>query len=332
MTKADIEKYHTKQAILFMCRLTFKSLAIGLALTYGFLYIFLNVKSAEAATLKPEAVINDNVVKISDLFDDIPQKKDVVVGNAPAPGKSIVLNAITLKRIASLYDLKWESSSPSDQITIRRTEQTIAVKDITALLKKDLTARGVSGDFDVSLNNVAPTIILPGNVPATAEISQMNYVPGRDVFSAVIAAPSAANPLKILTISGLIEKTTQVPVLSSALKSGDIVGSGDIQWIAIPNRNMLRDTIVDADHLIGKTPARMADAGVPLRDRDMVSPQLVARGDEVLLQFNQGGLQLTAKGKAMQNGTEGEFIRVMNLSSNQSLRGEVTGNKVVSVQ
>jgi flagella basal body P-ring formation protein FlgA len=148
----------------------------------------------------------------------------------------------------------------------------------------------------------------------------------------VVAAPSAANPVKTITVSGLIEKTTLVPALSSAVKVGEIIGSGDIQWINVASKNMLNDTIVDADQLLGKTPSRSIEANAPIRARDVVAPQMVARGDEILLQFVTGGLQLTAKGKAMQNGAEGEFIRVMNLSSNQSLRGEVTGNKIVRVQ
>jgi flagella basal body P-ring formation protein FlgA len=130
----------------------------------------------------------------------------------------------------------------------------------------------------------------------------------------------------------LIEKTTQVPVLTSSISAGDMISSSDVEWVDIALRHMVNDTVIDADKLIGKTPVRMVEQGVPVRARDVVFPQLVARGDEVLLQFNQGGLQLTVRGKAMQNGAEGEFIRVMNLSSNQSLRGEVTGSKVVSVQ
>ena len=330
MTK--FQKEQTRQAVLYMCRMTFKTLAVGLALTYGIIYTFVAIKSAEAATLKSEAVINEEVVKTSDLFDDVPQKKDVVVGNAPAPGQTIILNAKTLQRIANLYDLKWNSASSADQISIRRTMQTLVANDIADAIKKDLVARGVTGDFEVSMHNVAPTIVLPGDVAATAEVSQMNYIPGRDVFSAVVAAPSAANPVKTITISGLIEKTTPVPVLSSSLNAGDIIGSGDIHWINVASRNMVNDTIVDADKLLGKTPIRMVNADAPIRERDVVAPQMVARGDEVLLQFTAGGLLLTAKGKAMQNGAEGEFIRVVNLSSNQSLRGEITGDKIVRVQ
>lgn len=330
MTQRDI--IDAQQSVLYMFRLTFKTLAIILTVAYGLIYILLNIPSANAASLKAEAVINDSVVKTSDIFDDVPPKKDSVIGNAPAPGQTIILNARALNRIASLYDLKWEASSPADQIILRRTEQTIAVSAISDILHKALESRGVTGNFTVSLNNVAPTITLPGNIEATAEIAQMNYVPGRDVFSAVIAAPSASNPVKTLSVSGLIEKTTQVPVLKSSVTMGDIISSSDIEWIDMPQKNAVRDTVVDADHLIGKTPVRMIEANTPIRLRDVTAPQLIARGDEVLLEFNQGGLQLTAKGKAMQNGAEGEVIRVMNLSSNQSLRGEVTGSKQVRIQ
>ena len=330
MTK--FEKEEASQTILYMCRLTFRTMTIGLAVTYGILYAFLNIKSAEAANLKPEAMISSHVVMVSDLFDDVPAKQDAIVGNAPTPGQTVILNAKSLQRIANTYDVKWKSTGPTDQIVVRSIVQTIPSSDIVAAVKKDLIARGVSGKFDVTLNNVAPTITLPGNVETTVEVAQMSYTPGRDVFTAILAAPNAQHPVKTLSVSGLIEKTVQVPVLRDSASANDIISASDLEWIDVTARQMVNDTIVDADKLIGKTPVRMVMAGTPVRDRDVKSPQLVARGDEVVLQFRQSGLQLTAKGKAMQNGAEGEFIRVMNLSSNQSLRAEVTGSKIVVVQ
>lgn len=330
MTKS--QRQQTQQAILYMCRITFKTMALVLAITYGLLYTFLNIKDADAATLKSEAVIQGSVVNLSDLFHDIPVKQDAVVGNAPSPGQSVILNAKTLQRMADIYNVKWHAESPSEQILVRSLVQKIGSDEIMAVIKKDLEARGVTGKFTVSLNNIAPTITLPGNVETTVEIAQMNYTPGRDVFTTVLAAPSVSNPIKTISISGIIEKTTQIPVLKSSISAGDIISSSDIEWIDVASRHMVNDTIIDTDKLIGKTPVRMVEQGVPVRVRDVTPPQLIARGDDVILQFNQGGLQLTVKGKAMQNGAEGEFIRVMNLSSNQSLRGEVTGSKLVSVQ
>lgn len=330
--RKNTEYDDTQQAILFMCRMTFQSLTVVLVVAYVLIYLLVAVKPANAATLKPEAVINGSTVKASDLFDDVPTKQDAIVGNAPSPGQSVILNAKALERIANIYNIKWSPASQADQIIVRSTIQTISTAEITTVIQNDLVNRGVKGNFIVSLNNVAPTLSLPGDVPATAEVAQMTYTPGRDVFSAVVAAPSANNPLKTVTVSGLIEKTVQVPVLNSAMKEDDIISSSDIQWVDVAARNLVNDTIVDADKLIGKTPIRMVDAGVPVRGRDIKAPQLVARGDDILIQFNQGGLQLTAKGRAMQNGAEGEIIRVLNVSSNQSIRGEVTGSKIVVVQ
>lgn len=330
MTK--LEKQETSQSILYMCRITFRTMTIVLAITYGILYMFLNVRSADAATLKSETVISGDVVMVSDLFDDVPSKQDAIIGNAPAPGQTVILNAKSLERLANTYDIKWKPMGPSDQIVVRSVVQTVPTSDILEVIRKDLMARGISNKFEVTLNTVAPTISLPGNVQATVEVSQMNYTPGRDVFTAVLAAPNAQNPVKTLSVSGLIEKTIQVPVLTKGFNADDIISASDLEWIDIPTRHMVNDTIVDADKLIGKTPVRMVEAGIPIRDRDVKSPQLVTRGDEVVLQFNQSGLYLTAKGKAMQNGAEGEIIRVMNLSSNQSLRAQVTGDKIVVVQ
>lgn len=330
MTKYQIAQ--TRQSVLYMCRLTFKTLALVIGVGYGLLYAFLHIPAADAATLKAQASVNESVVRLSDLFEDIDVKNDAVLGAAPAPGKTMIINANTLKRVANLYDVDWVSHSATDQVVVSRLAQTITSDQILDALKQSLAAKGVTGDFELTLGGTVPSITLSGDLPSSVEVSQMTYTPGRDVFTAVVVAPSADNPVKTLSLSGMIDKVQNVPVLRSSLKAGDIIGAADIEWVPVNIRNTVYDTIADADAMIGKTPARIVEAGAPVRERDLVSPQLVKRGDEILIQFTSGTLSLTARGKAMQNGAEGDLIRVVNLSSNQSLRGVVKGDKLVSVQ
>ncbi|MEK7801613.1 MAG: flagellar basal body P-ring formation chaperone FlgA [Pseudomonadota bacterium] len=328
MSNKEFEE--TKQCVLFMCSVTLKTIILVMVFGYGLLYAVLN--TAQAADLRAETIIDSSSVHVSDIFSDVPSTKNVVLGNAPQPGQTIILNAKTLQRIANMYDIDWKSQSNADQIILQRSSQTINADAMLEALKKDLQAKGLGGEFGVSISNVAPLITLPGDAPATVEVSQISYTPGRDVFTAVLAAPSAANPIKTLSVSGLIEKMKDIPVLRTSLKNGDIIGSSDIEWVSVAERRMLHDTVIDADHLIGRTPIRAVDANMPVRTRDIISPQLIARGDEVLIQFVSNGMSLSARGKAMQNGAEGERIRVLNLSSNQSLQAEITGDKVVKVQ
>ena len=330
MTKYQIEQ--TKQSILYMCRLTFKSLALMIGIGYALIYLFLNMPSASAAELKAEAAVNDRVVHLSDLFTDLPQGQDAVLGASPLPGKTMIINATTLKRVATLYDIDWRPMSAMDQVVVTRVSQTISSEQITDILKAALADKGVNGDFELRVGNVVPSITLAGDLPATIEVASLSYTPGRDVFTAVVAAPNADNPVKTLSLSGVIDKVQNVPVLRSSLKAGDIIGAADIEWLPVSARTIGYDTVTDPDAMIGKTPARMVDAGAPVKSRELISPQLVDRGDEILIRFNAGAIQLTAKGKAMQPCAEGDVIRVVNLSSNQSLRAEVVGDKMVQVQ
>lgn len=330
MTKYQMEQ--TKQSILYMCRLAFKSVALIITVGYALVYAILHIHTANAATLNPQAAISADVVKLSDLFSDIDVKHDAVLGSSPEPGKTLIIGATTLKRVASLYNVDWQPASVTDQVVVTRTASTVTSDQIIEALKQSLAAKGVSGDFALTLGGTVPSMTLAGDVPATVEVAQLTYTPGRNVFTAVVAAPNASAPVKTLSLSGMIEKVQNVPVLRSSLKAGDIINASDISWTSVNARNLVADTIIDADRMIGKTPARAVDAGAVVRERDLVSPQMIARGDEILIQFSSGTLQLTAKGKAMQNGAEGDVIRVMNMASNQAFRAEIVGNKTVRVQ
>ena len=48
--------------------------------------------------------------------------------------------------------------------------------------------------------------------------------------------------------------------------------------------------------------------------------------------FNHGPLKLTAEGKALQNGAEGDTIRVVNTASNKTLQALITNTNEVVIK
>jgi flagella basal body P-ring formation protein FlgA len=101
--------------------------------------------------------------------------------------------------------------------------------------------------------------------------------------------------------------------------------------VKIYEREVQPDMILDAESLVGLTPRRIVSAGKPVRNIDVEMPELVARGDSVTLVFDSAPLYLTAKGKALQNGGKGDLVRVINIASNRSIEGVVTGDRQVTV-
>jgi flagella basal body P-ring formation protein FlgA len=72
-------------------------------------------------------------------------------------------------------------------------------------------------------------------------------------------------------------------------------------------------------------------AGQALRVADLAKPDLVQRDQSVTLIYESTGLYLTIRGKALEGGTEGDVVNVLNLQSKRTVSGVVTGRGQVSI-
>ena len=72
-------------------------------------------------------------------------------------------------------------------------------------------------------------------------------------------------------------------------------------------------------------------AGQPLRTADLAKPDLVQRDQTVTLIYQAAGLYLTIRGKALESGTEGDVVSVVNLQSKRTVSGVVIGRGQVSI-
>jgi flagella basal body P-ring formation protein FlgA len=305
-----------------------------------FLFVTLHVmiglaiasQNANAATLKSVSIIESDVLTVGDIFDDVTRNADYVLGAAPKPGQDMTLNAKTLNRIAVALNLPWRPTSHADQITIRREATIIPYQKIEDTLKKQINNKGVYGNYKVTLNNGEPSIILPNNMAATIDVTDFHYDLQKDYFVATLVSPSRDNPVKKMEVSGMVERLVKIPVLSRNLQNGDIIGESDITFINIPQGRLQHDIIMSKDKLIGMTPRRIGHAGKFILEGTLQRPQIVSRGEPITIQFREGPLTLTAKGRALQSGAKGDMIRVKNMNSSKSLDAIVTASNLVVVK
>jgi len=71
--------------------------------------------------------------------------------------------------------------------------------------------------------------------------------------------------------------------------------------------------------------------GRAIRPADLGAPALVDRNQIVPLTYSSNGLGITTDGRALARGAEGEVIRVMNLSSRNTVFGRVAADGTVQV-
>jgi flagellar basal body P-ring formation protein FlgA len=116
----------------------------------------------------------------------------------------------------------------------------------------------------------------------------------------------------------------EIAVLTRAVPSGQPIGLDDIAFIPAP-QSAPADALVDPAALIGMSARRSLAAGRPLRPGDVEPTPAVRRADPVALVFQSGGLMLSLRGRALENGAPGEVIRVLNPETNRTLEAVVEG-------
>jgi len=86
----------------------------------------------------------------------------------------------------------------------------------------------------------------------------------------------------------------------------------------------------DADRFVGLEAKRTIWPGRPITRRDAGPPRLVQRNTVVEIFYRAGTLELRDEGRALEEGAEGDRIKVMNTDSRQVIRAVVTGPSQVS--
>lgn len=307
-------------------------IVLVLSITFGIIFLFAGARAALAANLKTISVISGDTLKLGDVFDGLSEEKSAhILGPAPQPGQDMVLNASTLMRVALALDLPWRPATNADQIIVRRAATIVAESDIRSVLTQALKDKGLQGDFNLLVTGAMPQMVLPPDLSSTVEATAVKFDPAKNWFEISLAAPSADTPLIRASVMGRIQRMASIPVLKDTLRNGDIIGKADIIWIDIEEKDIQPDNILKEEDLVGLTPRRIITAGKPLRDNELQRPQMVSRGDFVTLIFQSGPMTLTAKGKALQDGANGDLIRFVNTASNRTLDGIVSGDHEITV-
>jgi flagella basal body P-ring formation protein FlgA len=284
----------------------------------------------EPVMLRESITVNSKVVRLGDLFVGVGDKADITVAYAPEPGKRAIFDANWLFRAARAYKLNWRPLSLQDQVVVERESLMVTREEIEDHIRAALVERGADPAMQVELTNRMMRIYLPGTATSTIGVEDVAYESRTGRFAAVIAAPVGEPAAMRVRVSGRVHKITQVPVPARRLAINDVITERDVKFVAIRDDRVPRDAVTNADELIGMAAKRGLRPGVPVQSTAVQQPILVPKGSLVTIVLQIAKMTLTAQGKALDNGSDGETIRVANSQSKKVIEAEVAGpGKVV---
>jgi len=306
---------------------TAKILIVIAIMVVSMAWFISSINQAMAAQPIRNATVTNDQITLGDVFEGIEDKDaDFVLAPAPMPDAVLTWNARTLNRIAKAFDLPWRASA-ADRIHIRRLASLVTEDDLEDTIIAALRDQGLTANVDLDFVGSDPVIILPHDIEPTIEVISSSYNQSRQTFSATLR--TADNSVK--QFSGVAYPLIPLPVLATPARRGDIITNSMVKTIMVRADLLSDEMVITEDDLIGMTPRRVIAADIPVTYAALSKPRMVDRGDLITMQYENGPIRITAIAKAMQSGTKGDIIRVMNVDSKRTLEAKVTGLREATI-
>ena len=281
--------------------------------------------------LRESVKVKSKMVRLGDVFTSTGNKSDIAIAYAPEPGKRAIFDARWLLRVARTYRLDWRPIGIEDQVVVERDSLVISREEIEDRILSALIQNGADNSMVLELSNRQVKLYVPANAIAKLGVEDTTYDPRTGRFTAIVIAP-ANDPRAIRhRIAGRLHKMTEVPVLVRRIKGKEVISKNDIKWIRVRSDRLRRDTVKSSSELIGMAAKRGLRPGLPLHTSVVQRPVLVSKGSLVTVSLQAPKMTLTTRGKALQNGSDGDTVQIVNIRSNKIIEAEVTGMGKVSV-
>lgn len=159
------------------------------------------------------------------------------------------------------------------------------------------------------------------------------------VYAADVAPMLLPPPVEALTTSPAAGYRNQapeadsvtVPVLKESLTKGTIILAEHLTEKTIPTSQAFASTVMTSDALIGQQLVRPLGAGMPINRLHVRVAPAVSRNQAVTLVYRRGGVELTGRATAMEDGQTGQSIRIVNPATRSTLIGTVAANGTVEM-
>lgn len=274
--------------------------------------------------LKPETVVTGDLVRIGDLVENAGIIAKVPIFRSPDLGSTGSVPAETVIEAVRAHALIGLDPDGVRDVVVTRATRTIGADELKQSIAAAIAAQysiGPEDDVAVSFDRMPRPIHVEPSLPDELRVGRLHY----DARSTRFYANVNLHGRRAVWLTGHAQAMVEVVTLAHSVARGELVKQADLVVERRPRRQTGRDVITDRAEAIGLAARNSLQAGRLLRSADLMKPEVVQRNESVTLIYRIPGVSLTARGKAIESGAEGEQISVRNEQSKRTVQGVVVG-------
>jgi flagella basal body P-ring formation protein FlgA len=287
-----------------------------------------------APKLKELVTVTADVVRIGDLVDNAGPAANIAVFRAPDLGHTGAVQATRVAEALRSHDVTGLNTGGLSEVIVTRLSRVISAKDVEERIARAVAGQHGYGDaknLSIAFDREVRALHVEASTTADLLIARLNVEPRTGRFDVSFEVPGSAAARRLpLRFTGTVSETIETATLTRAVARGDTIRESDVTTERRPKADVSGDPI-GAEQVVGLSAKRPLRAGHALRASDVMKADIIARNEAVTIVYEAPGILLTVRGKALEAGAEGDLISVLNVQSNRTVHGTVSGPGQVTV-
>jgi flagella basal body P-ring formation protein FlgA len=286
-----------------------------------------------APVLRANVNVASDVVRIGDVVDNAGNAAQIAIYRAPDLGTTGSISTAQVLGALRTHQVIGVDTRDLKSISVTRLARTLDARDIELQVARALERRNGLGDaanLSLTFDRDVQTLQLDASNIGNLQPAAVRYEPRSGRFDVSFEIANDASAPTKLRFTGTAIETVEAAVLARGVERNEVIKSSDVVIERRPKAEVGNDA-AGRESAVGMQARRQLRAGQALRVTDLAKPDLVTRDQNVTLIYESSGLYLTIRGKALEGGTEGDVVNVLNLQSKRTVSGVVVGRGQVSV-
>ena len=289
-------------------------------------------ESKASIHLNKIVLVQSQELLLGDIFEGLsPLVASKFVTEAPEPGKRKIIRLNLINKLINKYNINYQINDSTKSVIVKRSSRLISPKEIYKTISLELKEVTPNKDFLISIRKKDIKAYIPTNSYFDTKIINFDYDTNSERFTTSIEIHGENFTTFNINISGFARKVIEIPVLKNRITRGNKITEFDLKYIKLSESNLQSDIITNINDFYGKEAKRNLSKEKPIRNIDLRNERLVLKGQPVTLRIESKLMSLKTIGKALEHGSKGEFIKILNPRTSKVIMGIVEGFNDVKV-
>lgn len=297
--------------------------------------VALEIMIGEKAVVTRDQITLGEIARFSPADDmRIPELKKIKISTSPSPGSVFRINErLLVNRIDTFVsDHDDIRVIMPENLHVRRSAQYISHEELETIFRDHVISRCAYPADGIVIDRISAPDSIPlpeGRLTWRIQDKENEDFVGN--VSMTIDFSVDDRVIRKVPLSGTVLVKQAFLKTLRKIRKGDIISENDLVLVNETNTHFRTDALTNMERIIGKKAIRNINVDKVITERMFEEPPLVKKGDGVLIKAENDEVRITTLGKAMEDGREGDQVKVINVSSGKEIFAVVTGPTVVEV-